>query len=248
MTTVNGVTLQNPPIRVGLTKSTSEHFEDNKAYFKCLLSKDFSDLNTQVEPEDLEKIKEAYEKTHKTREFEIGLYWQRLNYLWAITAILFAGWGVLVNNLFPNGDAAKDPSSLVYLAVFFVSIIGITLTILSSFITAGGKYWQEVWEYHLIMLEPFQSGKLYGMQFQDISEGNVSGKRPSISKSVHVFHIALLIIWIASAILSVAISFINNNNWLVGIEVASGLVIFGIYYFVRKSVCKSTRLSVKPQK
>ncbi|NNS06220.1 hypothetical protein [Erwinia sp. JH02] len=244
MTTVNGV---NPPIRVGLTKSTSEHFEDNKAYFKSLLSKDFSDLNTQVEPEDLDKIKEAYEKAHKTREFEIGLYWQRLNYLWAITAILFAGWGVLVNNLFPTGDAAKDPSSLVYLAVFLVSIIGVTLTILSSFITAGGKYWQEVWEYHLLMLEPFESGKLYGMQFQDISEGKVNRKRPSISRSVHAFHIGLLLIWTASAALSIAISFKNNNILFLSIEVFSSILILAIYFIVRNSVCSSTDLSVKPK-
>lgn len=247
MTTVNGVNPQPPAIRVGLTKSTSAHFEANKAYFKCLLSRDFIDFNTQVEPEDLKKIEEAYEKAHKTREFEIGLYWQRLNYLWAITAILFAGWGVLVNNLFPADEVPKDSSSLLYLAVFLVSIAGVTLTILSSFITQGGKYWQEVWEYHLLMLEPFQSGKLYGMQFQDISEGDVGGKRPSISKSVNVFHIALLIIWVASAALSIAISLKNNNSLFLAIEVASVLLICGIYVSVRKLVCKSTGLSVKPQ-
>lgn len=54
-----------------------EHFSNNIVYFEKLLSKDFSDLNVNVAPEDIKKIEKSFEVSHRIRDFEINLYWQR---------------------------------------------------------------------------------------------------------------------------------------------------------------------------
>ncbi|MFI3036988.1 hypothetical protein ACH54D_09015 [Atlantibacter hermannii] len=71
----------------GLPAELQYHFTQNHEYFGKLLSKDFSSTSTQVNDINIDKINKSYEASHRIREFEIGLYSQRLNYLWAITVV-----------------------------------------------------------------------------------------------------------------------------------------------------------------
>ena len=113
-----------------------EHFSNNIAYFEKLLSKDFSDLNINITPEDIKKIEKSFEVSHRIRDFEIGLYWQRLNFLWAITALLFAGWGALIFKIieFNEGEAPY----IMFASLSFLSLIGGIVTIFTSFIIDAG--------------------------------------------------------------------------------------------------------------
>lgn len=42
-----------------------------------------------------------------------------------------------------------------------VAILGVLITIISSKIIRGGEYWQKNWEYHVSLLEPLFSGRIY---------------------------------------------------------------------------------------
>lgn len=60
-------------------------------------------------------MKEAYNKAHHVREYEINLFWSRLNYLWAITAVLFAAGGVILNDMI-NLAEGKEVNELQFLS------------------------------------------------------------------------------------------------------------------------------------
>ncbi|MNB76754.1 hypothetical protein D3C75_234250 [compost metagenome] len=217
----------------GIPQHLSTHFNDNIDYFSKLLLKDYSNPVSVLTLQDRVRIKEAFEKTHHIREYEINLYWSRLNYLWTITAVLFASWGVILNSMInpEDGHAIND---LQYLTVFLISMFGLALTIVSKFITKAGKHWQQVWEYHLTLLEPFQSGQLYGLKFKS---GNKIA--PSISRSVSLFHIFLLIMWSSSALFSAIIPFFEDNHAFLIVEVIVLVMMYWLYRLIKKHVVNS---------
>ncbi|WP_209438142.1 hypothetical protein, partial [Buttiauxella brennerae] len=65
-----------------------------------------------------------------------------------------------------NPEEGHLINGLQYFTLFFISIFGVALTTVSRLITKAGKHWQQVWEYHLMALEPFQSGSLYRLKFK----------------------------------------------------------------------------------
>jgi len=220
--------------RRGVPKHLTSHFDENTSYFNKLLKKDFSMPATILTIQDKERIKEAYEKAHHIREYEISLYWSRLNYLWTITAVLFAGWGVILSGMItPEKDLSV--SDLQFFTLFVISIFGVLLIMLSSFITKAGKHWQQVWEYHVTVLEPFQSGSLYSLRF-------INGKKssPSISRAVGLFHIFLLIMWLASALFSATLPFFKDDIIFIRVEITVALVILGLYFWINNYVSKSS--------
>ena len=105
-------------------------------------------------PPDLEKAKKALEIALDNRKFEIGLYWQRAAYFWALIAAAFAGYiGVL----------SAEPTHLhdkEYLA-YILSCIGLIFTWAWFLVNRGSKFWQENWENHVDMLEDQIAGPLY---------------------------------------------------------------------------------------
>lgn len=221
-------------LRHGVPDNLSAHFYCNVEYFNYLLSKDFKNKSTLLTVSDKEKIKEAYSKAHHIREYEISLYWSRLNYLWLINAILFSAWGVLVYAMLN----AKEISSLQYATLFFLSLFGCAFTFLATSIARAGKHWQEVWEYHVHMLEPFISGRLYIMPFTQ------KLPKPSISKSVMVFFVFSLMIWALSAIFAVVIPNIQSKFVLI-FEVIAVSVLILLLYAIDKSIRKPSNNEVK---
>lgn len=208
-----------------------EHFSNNIAYFEKLLSKDFSDLNINITPEDIKKIEKSFEVSHRIRDFEIGLYWQRLNFLWAITALLFAGWGALIFKIieFNEGEAPY----IMFASLSFLSLIGGIVTIFTSFIIDAGKHWQKVWEYHVYTLEPFVSGHLYAIKFNYKNK-----KKASISRSVETFNYALLTLWACSSIFAVIIPSQITNDSALWIQFGISLIIWVTFRNIGASVTK----------
>lgn len=88
---------------------------------------------------ELEKRKEAYEKAHDIRKFEIGLFWQRATYYWAfILAAFTAHFALAVTAFF----------------CYFFSLCWVLMN-------KGSKFWQKNWEGHIDELEREFSGDLY---------------------------------------------------------------------------------------
>lgn len=217
-----------------------DHFEKNITYFEKLLSKDFSNININVTPDDIKKIEKSFEVSHRIRDFEIGLYWQRLNFLWAIIALLFAGWGALIFKIieFKEGEAPY----IMFASLSFLSLIGGIVTIFTSFIIDAGKHWQKVWEYHVYALEPFVSGHLYAIQFKYKNK-----RKASISRSVETFNYALLILWVCSAIFAAIIPPQITNDYALWIQFAISLIIWVAFQHIGKSVTKGDFDRMEPE-
>lgn len=188
----------------GLDSSLNSHLLKNLPYFNKLLNKDFGSASSIFTASDLCRIKEAYEKAHKIREFEITLFWQRLNYLWAITAVLFAAWGYTLNVILTVADFSKI-TNMQYISVLVISLFGMVFSVVTRFITEGGKFWQQVWEYHVIKLEPFQSGVLYGMKLGRFNPKREHTYYPSIFRTILIFQKVSHWVWAGSIMYSIYI-------------------------------------------
>ena len=98
------------------------------------------------------KIDKALEHALDIRKFEIGLYWQRATYFWALIAAAFAGYFALM------GSAGLENKEFL---AFLVSCIGLVFTFAWFQVNRGSKFWQENWENHVDMLEDSITGPLY---------------------------------------------------------------------------------------
>lgn len=98
------------------------------------------------------KAEKALEHALDIRKFEIGLYWQRAAYFWALIAVAFAGYFAILS--------AEHLCEKEYLA-YIVSCIGLLFTWAWFLVNRGSKYWQENWENHVDMLEDEITGPLY---------------------------------------------------------------------------------------
>lgn len=55
-----------------------------------------SESKTFLTNSDVAKLREAYDKAHDIRKFEIELYWKRTTYVWTLIAALITVSGVLL--------------------------------------------------------------------------------------------------------------------------------------------------------
>ncbi|MDU6090389.1 MAG: hypothetical protein E6663_03195 [Staphylococcus lugdunensis] len=167
-----------------------EYFKNPSAnlYLKKLLNNDKSYLTNG----DYEKLKESYDKAHDIRKFEIELYWKRTTYVWTLISALIAVCGVLLAAYYrASPPAAEDKSLLIIVGV--IAAIGVFITIISSRILKSGEYWKENWEYHVNMLEPLFSGRLYATLI------NTEKVRYSISSLNHSVYYFFLAAWLLLA-------------------------------------------------
>jgi hypothetical protein len=98
------------------------------------------------------KAKAALDLALDIRKFEIGLYWQRAAYFWALIAAAFAGYFAIL-----SAEKLADREYLAYI----VSCIGLIFSWAWFLVNSGSKYWQENWENHVDMLEDGVVGPLY---------------------------------------------------------------------------------------
>lgn len=98
------------------------------------------------------RIQKALEHALDIRKFEIGLYWQRAAYFWALIAATFAGYFAIL-----GAEHLADKEYLAYI----VGCIGLVFSWAWFLVNRGSKYWQENWENHVDMLEDAVTGPLY---------------------------------------------------------------------------------------
>ena len=103
-------------------------------------------------PGGLEKAEKALNLALDIRKFEIGLYWQRTAYFWALIAAAFAGYFAILG--------ATHLEDQKYLA-FIISCVGLVFSFAWYLVNCGSKFWQENWENHVDILEDDVVGPLY---------------------------------------------------------------------------------------
>ena len=121
--------------------------------------------NKSVTIDEAAKIKrEAYDKAHDIRKFEIQMYWTRSAYLWALQAASLAGLAAILATTEKISVACKEDDCtalmrlLVIIAIWFFGTFSAYVWIM---LLKGAKFWQDNWERHVDYLEDDFSGSLY---------------------------------------------------------------------------------------
>lgn len=118
-----------------------------------------------------EKLREAYDRAHDIRKFEIQMYWTRSAYLWTIQAAALAGLALIASEFEAIGWQCKNTSGQEDVSCFANQFRFILLVAIWSFgaftayvwllLLKGAKHWQNNWERHVDLLEDGVSGALY---------------------------------------------------------------------------------------
>ena len=116
------------------------------------------------------KYREAYDKAHDIRKFEIEMYWRRSAYLWTLQGAALAGLALILSNStldeeclhLVSNEADKCRREWVELVVIVaIWCFGIFTAFVWLFLLRGAKFWQNNWERHVDLLEDRISGALY---------------------------------------------------------------------------------------
>jgi hypothetical protein len=98
--------------------------------------------------------KDALERAHKLRTFEIEHYWKRATYFWGFQVAIFAAFGLVWKE---QGNATTEWSPLAAA----LGGLGFLTAIANVLSARGSRFWQENWEKHIDMLEDKAEGRLY---------------------------------------------------------------------------------------
>lgn len=186
------------------------------------------------------KAEKALEHALDIRKFEIGLYWQRATYFWALIAAAFAGYFAIL-----GADNFDNKEFMAYV----LSCIGFTFTWAWFQANRGSKYWQENWENHVDLLEDRVTGPLYKtvlsrpdedvvnahpkIQKETLFERYVTSPKPvSVSKINQLVSLYALLLWIGLSIYSV--SQIDHTRWIIFGQVMFGLFTITFIYALYK--------------
>lgn len=147
------------------------------------------------QPSDPKKTEAALQHALDIRKFEIGLYWQRATYFWALIAAAFAGYfAVLAAEHMSAADKVFN--------AFVIACLGIIFSLSWFLANRGSKYWQENWENHVDMLEDDITGPLYKTILHRAKNANllsraIEGPAPfSVSQINQWVSLFTLVIWL----------------------------------------------------
>lgn len=135
---------------------------------------------------DRKRAERAFERASQIRDFEIELYWKRATYFWGFQAAFMATIAVLLNGGIKDSWAPLFGSG--------VALIAIIVSWLWSDMSCGAKFWQNNWERHVDMLEPYFTGQLYRLY----PARTKLNRPPSVSRINLSVIRALVLLWFAS--------------------------------------------------
>ena len=189
-----------------------------KEYFKAM----FEDEKSIYLEKDRDRLKEAYERAHDIRKFEIELYWKRATFFWAFELVALGGFGTYY------GKWLSTESTIgICIALYLIALGGFIITYLWCCVLHGSKFWQENWEKHIDMLEEYFSGNLYKIGFTS------NEKMPfSVSKISRYISYIFMCYWILAIIFSICLIFElpkYNTCILVIVSILFLLTIVGIF-------------------
>ncbi|QUY50344.1 hypothetical protein JK621_09440 [Serratia plymuthica] len=202
---------------------------ESKEYFEHLLGKSLAD-GEKFTTQDYKKIEEAYNKAHDIRKFEIELYWKRASYFWTLISVLVAICGVVSAAFLKDGKIAKELLSFLFCA----SVLGYFISLQFLITCLSGKQWQENWERHIDILEPYFSGNIYKL---NIVKGNI---RHSISLSNEIIVLSITFVWFGISIYSM--SYISVNFMLIGLAFIG--ITTGVYLWKSLKRSKNTDIDI----
>jgi hypothetical protein len=197
--------IKYPPLSIiGVKMIISKNID----YFEFLLGKTRNRNGViYATTSDIDKIKNAFEKSHDIRKFEIGLYWQRSAYMWGFISVLTAVCAYCFTKIVEQGGISEFKITIVAVSLI-ASLMGLVFTQMWRRLSATSKYWQENWEYHINVLEEYISGNLHKIHFHNT---NKPFKRYSIHEIFTVIINRVFAFWWFMFIVSL-LSFFNTSG------------------------------------
>lgn len=183
------------------TKVRSQDIE----FIKKLLGEDAIYQDDILTNDSLRKIREAYNRSHDIRKFEIDLYWKRATYFWAFITTIAAIFGLCI----------KDKTTDYFILSPLIANLGFITALCFHYANLGSKYWQENWEHNVDNLEFYVSGDLYKINYY-----SDSGIKYSVSRVNNELSLLITVIWFIVFIGSLAYISFNcilavNNPWII---------------------------------
>lgn len=189
---------------MGECKDTYKESSGRNEYLKRLFGENFK----QDDCKFLRRQKEALNKAHDIRKFEIELYWKRTLYFWGFQVVIFAG---LV-----AAKTGNNPNE--FLSLIF-SILGLMISVAWYFVNIGAKFWHENWELHIDLLEQEITGNLHKniLSYSDKKNDTYSVSRINTSVSIGFLIVWFLIIVYELIYLFFSSSYLSIIKYYLGI-------------------------------
>jgi hypothetical protein len=165
-----------------ITQLEQERLEGSEAYFGLFAGESGAPSG--------KRLTLALKEAQDNRRFEIGLYWQRSNYFFLFVGGAFAGFFGLETS--DRAGDLQEPRILV-------GALGLVVSTAWHFANRGSKYWQEIWERHIDLLEDRVYGPLHKtfVSQKNASRGRwLSAQRYSVSKINHVLSLSAIVAWV----------------------------------------------------
>jgi len=170
--------------------------DEDLAFLKMLLGDDQVNKGEPLSKESLCKIKEAYNKSHDIRKFEIDLYWKRAGYFWTFITTIIAIFGLCI----------KDKTTDYFILSPVIANLGFITALCFFYVNLSSKYWHENWEHNVNNLEFYVSGNLYKINYS-----NKTGVTHSVSGVNNELSRLLSVIWYFTFIGSYAYAVFNSE-------------------------------------
>jgi hypothetical protein len=187
---------------------------------------------------DKDKLREAYNRAWKNRNFEIDKFWTRSAYFWGFIAAIFAGYITVMTSKY--GQDARAMNLHICLIV-----LGLLFSFAWLLVIKGSKRWQENWEEHIDMLENEITGPLYKTVYRKKGKPYYSvSKVNEFMAWVIIFIWGLLLVYSLSVLLNVSFTFdlCKLDVFTVCILLGGGIGPVLLFVF-----CKSGRNGYKPE-
>lgn len=104
----------------------------------------------------------AYEQACDIRKFEIELYWKRTIYFWGFITVIYTAYYKVFSEFYYIKNT--DIMSLSFhgsIPLIIISGLGLIFSLSWLLSNYASKHWQENWEHHIELLEPYITGDLY---------------------------------------------------------------------------------------
>lgn len=95
---------------------------------------------------------DAFEKAESIRQFEIQLYWTRANYFFIFVSAAFVAYGIALGWKTSDIGISEQSKKMV---LMLIAGMGFLVSLAWYLANKGSKFWQENWEYHVDLLEPY---------------------------------------------------------------------------------------------
>lgn len=224
----------------------------NLDYFEMLLDKTRNNNGViNADMSDVEKIKNAFEKSHDIRKFEIGLYWQRSGYILGFISVLAAAIAYCFST-YVSDTTENKTKFILLMTISCLAIIGISLCSYWKRILKASKYWQENWQYNIEILEPYVSGNLHKIHFyrsdEDYNRFSIHEVVLSISNRITII-LFIIITYSFALIMNNTVSFIKaeevTNEYIYLSFAPLMLIYLTIEVFVSYSYRKKDKQRIK---